>query len=259
MITIKLLGGAKKSFSTDRLEIDNDSIAASELIELLQKRIPKNLPRLDVTNMLIAINGIDSSTLEGLATILKDGDVISIIPVIHGGNVRRIWFNIFKTRIEFIGIKNDPDDPIKFLEDLRQKYMDLIIQGICSTCVLNLEHAKKVITISLVAKKTGSMLSNKLETEILMRFACTRQINEAIQKVGMKNRENFILIAIGKKSSLDKLYSSLERLLTSVVFSKNNSNFLKKEFGISEKQLQSVTSPSPLEDLLAEKSAVLFR
>ena len=173
--------------------------------------------------------------------------------------MKRIWFNIFKTRIEFIGIKNDPDDPIKFLEDLRQKYMDLIIQGICSTCVLNLEHAKKVITISLVAKKTGSMLSNKLETEILMRFACTRQINEAIQKVGMKNRENFILIAIGKKSSLDKLYSSLERLLTSVVFSKNNSNFLKKEFGISEKQLQSVTSPSPLEDLLAEKSAVLFR
>lgn len=258
MITIKLLGGAKKSFSTDKLEIDNDSISIYKLIELLQEMIPKNLPQLDVKNMLIAINGIDSSTLEGLATVVKDGDVISIIPIIHGGNVRRIWFNMFKTRIELIGIKNI-DDPIKFLEDLRQKHMDLIIQGINSTYVLNLEHAKKVITISLVAQKTDSMLSNKLETDILMRFACTRQISEAIQKVGIKRQENFILIAIGIKFSLDKLYFSLEHILTSVVFPKTNSNFLKKEFRISAKQLQSVTSLTPLEDLLAEKSAVLFR
>ena len=259
MITIKLLGGAKKSFSTDKLEIDIDSISVSKLIEHLQERIPKNLPQLDVKNMLIAINGIDSSTLEGLATVLKDGDVISIIPVIHGGNVKRIWFNIFKTRIELIGMKNDFDNPIKFLEDLRQKHMDLIIQGICSTFVLNLEHAKKVITISLAAQKTNNMLSNKLETDALMRFACTRQINEAIQKVGIRRQKNFILIVIGKKQSLDKLYSSLEYLVTSVVFPKNNSSFLKKEFKISAKQLQSVTSLTPLEDLLAEKSAVLFR
>lgn len=259
MITIKLLGGAKKSFSTDKLEIDNDSISVYKLIELLQEMIPKNLSQLDVKNMLIAINSIDSSTLEGLSTIVKDGDVVSIIPIIHGGNVRRIWLDIFKTRIELMGIKNNFDDPIKFLEDLRQKHMDLIIQGIHSTYVLNLEHAKKIITVSLAAQKTGSMLSNKLETDILMRFACTRQISEAIQKVGMKRQENFILIAIGKKHSLDKLYSSLEHFLTPAIFPKNNSNFLKKEFGISAKQLQSVISLTPLEDLLAEKSAVLFR
>src|ERR1700752_3161179 len=121
-----------------------------------------------------------------------------------------------------MGIKNEFDDPIKFLEDLRQKHVDLIIQGICSTYILNPEHAKKVITISLVAQKTSSMLSNKLETDTLMRFACTRQINEAIEKVGIKRRENFILIAIGKKPSLDNLYSSLGHILTSVVFPKNN-------------------------------------
>ena len=259
MITIKLLGGTKKSFSTDRLEIENDSMTVSQLLELLQKKIPKNLPQLNVKNILIAINSIDSSTLEGLATVLKDGDVVSIIPVIHGGNVGRIWFNIFKTRIELIGIKNDLDDPIKFLEDLRQKHMDLIIQGIRFTYILNLEHAQKIITISLAAQKTNSMLSNKPETDILMRFACTRQISAAIQKVGMKRQENFILIAIGKKSSLDKLYCKLEDVLTPVVFPKNKSGFLKKEFGISKKQLQSAISSTPLEDLLAEKSAVLFR
>ncbi len=259
MIKIKLLGGAKKSFATDKLEIENDSLTVSQLIELLQKSVPKNLPQLDVKNMLIAINGVDSSTLEGLATLLKDGDIVSIIPVVHGGNMKRTSFNIFKTRIELIEIKNDLDDPIKFLEDLRQKYTDLIIQGIRSTYILNLDHAKKVITISLVAQKTGTMLSNKLETDILMRFACTRQISEAIQKVGMKRRENFILIAIGKKSFLCKLYSELRYILTPNAFTKNKSSFLKKEFRISTKQLQSVESFTPLEDLLAEKSAVLFR
>ena len=259
MIKIKLLGGAKKSFSTDKLEIETQSITISKLIELLQKRIPKNLPQLDVKNILIAINGVDSSTLEGLATVLKDGDVVSIIPVVHGGNVRRMWFNTLKTRIELIEIKNDLDDPIKFLEDLRKKNTDLIIQGIRSAYILNLEHAKKVITISLMAQKTDSRLSDKLETDILMRFACTRQISEAIQKVGMKKRENFILIAIGKKSSLCKLYSELKHILTPLAFPKNKSSFLKKEFRISTKQLQSVMSPTALEDLLAEKSAVLFR
>ena len=259
MITIKLLGGAKKSFSTDKLEINNDPISIYKLIEILQELIPKNMPQLDIKNMLVAVNGVDSSTMENLETVVKDGDVISIIPIIHGGNMKRMQLDVFKTRIELIGIKNNSNDPIAFLEDLRQKHADLIIQSIHSTYVLNLEHAKKIITISIAAQKTNSMLSNKLETDILMRFACTRQISEAIHKVGMKRQENFILIAIGKKQSLDKLYFSLDHLLVSTVFPKTNSNFLKKEFRISEKQLQSVKSITPLEDLLAEKSAVLFR
>ena len=259
MIKIKLLGGAKKSFPTDNFDIENDSLTVSQLIQLLQKSVPKDLPQLDIKNILIAINGVDSSTLEGLATVLKDRDVVSIIPVVHGGNIKRTWLDIFKTRIELVEIKNDLDDPIKFLEDLRQKHKDLIIQGIRSSYILNLDHAKKVITISLVAQKIGSMLSNKPETDLLMRFACTRQISEAIHKAGIKRRENFILIVIGKNSSLNKLYSELRQIMTPISFTKNKFDFLKKEFRISTKQLQSVISPTPLEDLLAEKSAVLFR
>jgi len=38
-----------------------------------------------------------------------------------------------------------------------------------------------------------------------------------------------------------------------------NSTFLKKEFKILKKQLEAVTSNTPLEDLLAEKAAILFR
>jgi len=259
MITVKLLGGAKKSLSTDKMEIEKDDLTVAELIESLQKSIQKNMPPLDVKNMLVAINGVDSSALQGFATKLKSGDIVSIIPVIHGGSVRRMWFCIFKTRVELIKIKNNLHDPIKFLEDLRLKYQDLTIQIIDARYVLNIEHAKKIITISLAAKKTDTILSNKLETDILMRFACTKQISEAIQKAGLQKRQDFILIAIGKKSSIDKLYTELSTILKLTQLSNGNPNFLKKEFAISKKQLRAVLSQTKLEDLLAERAAVLFR
>jgi len=258
MITVKLLGGAKKSLSTDKMEIEKDDLTVAELIESLQKSSQKNMPPLDVKNMLVAINGVDSSALQGFATKLKSGDIVSIIPVIHGGSVRRMWFCIFKTRVELIKIKNNLNDPIKFL-DLRLKYQDLTIQIIDARYVLNIEHAKKIITISLAAKKTDTMLSNKLETDILMRFACTKQISEAIQKAGLQKRQDFILIAIGEKSSLDKLYTELSTILKLTQLSNGNPNFLKKEFAISKKQLRVVLSQTKLEDLLAERAAILFR
>lgn len=259
MITVKLLGGAKKSLSADKMEIKKDDLTVAELIESLQKSIPKNMPPLDVKNMLVAINGVDSSALQGFATQLKSGDTVSIIPVIHGGSVRRMWFHIFKTRVELFKIKNNLNDPTKFLEDLRLKYQDLAIQAIDTHYVLNIEHAKKIIIISLAAKKTATMLSNKLETDILMRFACTKQISEAIQKAGLQKRQDFILIAIGKKSSLDKLYTEVGTILKLTQLSNSNPNFLKKEFAISKKQLQATLSHTKLEDLLAERAAVLFR
>ena len=259
MITVKLLGGAKKSLSTDKMEIEKDDLTVAELIESLQKRIPKDLPLLDVKNMLVAINGVDSSVLQGFATKLKSGDTVNIIPVIHGGSVKRMWFCIFKKRVELFKIKNNLNEPTRFLEDLRLKYQDLAIQAIDARYVLNIEHAKKIISISLAAKKTVTMLSNKLETDILMRFVCTRQISEAIQKAGLQKRQDFILIAIGKKSSLDKLYAELSTILKLTQLSNSNSNFLKKEFAISKRQLQAILSYTVLEDLLAERAAVLFR
>ena len=258
MLTVKLLGGAKKSFSSEKLEIPSDSMTVSELLEYLEKNTPKNMPHLDPNNILVAINGIDSSALQGKDTTLKDGDVISIIPLVHGGISKRIQFGLMKNIIELVRLKKTPEDPIRFIESLREKYPSIIIQGIRAPYVLNVGHAKKIISISLSAKNADTLLSNKIETDILMRFACTRQISDAISKVGVKKNTDSILVIIGKKSHLDKLYHEIEDLLTNNVFSKDNSGLIKKEFGITKKQLDCVISKTPLEDILAEKSAVLF-
>ena len=258
MITVKLLGGAKKSFSSDKIEIQSDLMTISNLLDHLEKNTPKNLPRLDPTNILVAVNGVDSSALQGKETSLKDRDVVSIIPLVHGGKSKRIQFDLMKNIVELVRLEKTTEDPIRFIELLRERYPNLVVQGIKAQYVLNAEHVKKTVAISLSAQKADTLLSNKIETDILMRFACTRQISDAISKVGVKKNADSILIIIGKKSHIDKLFNEIEDLLQSNVFSKDNSGLIKKEFGITKKELDCVFSKTPLEDLLAERAATLF-
>ena len=37
------------------------------------------------TNVLMLVNGKDTSILDGLETVLQDGDELVIVPVVHGG------------------------------------------------------------------------------------------------------------------------------------------------------------------------------
>jgi tRNA threonylcarbamoyladenosine modification (KEOPS) complex Cgi121 subunit/molybdopterin converting factor small subunit len=258
MITVKLLGGARKSFLSDKLEIQRDLVTISDLLEYLEKSIPKNLPSLDRTNILVAVNGVDSSAFQGKGTLLKDGDVVSIIPLVHGGRSKRVQFSLMNTTVELVLLKKTMKDPIKFLDSLREKYPYLIIQGIQARCILNAEHVKKILAVSLSAQMADTLLSNKTETDILMRFACTRQISNAISKVGMKKDTFSILIIIGKKSHIDKLFNEIEDLLQSNIFSKDHSKLIQKEFKITKKELDCIFSKTPLEDLLVERSATLF-
>lgn len=257
MFTVRFLGGAKKSFSVDKLEIDKSDVSINDLLELLVSLKPENTPNLDTENVLIAVNGADSSAMEGRKTMIKNGDVVSIIPVIHGGAFKKTIFTISKNTIQIMEIKGQKNIGVDFLDDLRNDSKKLKIQAISSTFVLNLSHLKKILSLSLIAEKEGILLSNKLETDILMRFALTSQISDAITKTGIKPGKNFILIAIGDKKQLNLLYSKL--LEHSVdMFSKDHSKFLQKQFEINNKQLNAVLSKNPLEDLLVEKAAVLF-
>lgn len=258
MITVKLFGGAKRSFLSDKIEVEKEIMTVADLLDYLQSSIPKNMPLLDIKNILVAVNGVDSSALEGYNTELKDRDVISIIPIVHGGNVRRINLRYGANHVELVRLRKTNDDPINFLETLRQQHPDLLIQGVQSRYIVSARHAKKVVSISFAARKADVLLSNKIETDMLMRFALTRQINDAIKKVGLKKCQDFILIVIGKKSSINRLLKEVRHLLQSFEPLAGNSNFLKREYLITKKQLNCIISKKPLEDLLLEKSAVLL-
>ena len=257
MIYVKFIGGAKKSFLSDQIQIDKSDISIQELIDLLLKMQPSSAPKLDTENILIAINGSDSSAINGRATKIKNNDLVSIIPLIHGGSSKKINFTLLQKNIQIIEIKGQKRIDIKFLDNLRTKYPKIQLQAISSKFVLNPDHLKKVLTISLESEKNNTLLSNKLETDILMRFALTKQISDAIREAGIKPKTNFILIAVGNKKILNSLYLDLESI-TFNLFSKKNNVFLKQHFNITKKQLDSVYSKCALSDILVEKAAVLF-
>ena len=259
MITVKLLGGSKRSFDSDKVSIDKQRIQVRDLLLFLKDSVQQGRPAFEPQNVLVAVNGTDSSALEGPGTVINDGDIVSIIPVVHGGSKKRVSFTVLNYNVEIIRTGKLADDPKQFLEGLRAKFPALKIQGIRSRFVLNERHAMRVVEISLSALKSGTLLSDKVETDTLMRFAASRQISEAIGRAGLRKGEESILVAVGRRSIIDKLVLEVGDSVKPVLPFPDNAAFIRKEFEITKKALGCVLSAHPLEDLLVERSAVLLR
>ena len=256
MITVNFTGAARKSFQTDSLTITQNVSTISELITYLISQKPENTPGFDGKNLLIAVNGVDSSALDGNNTHLKSDDIVNIIPIIHGGANTHTIFTINNHQVGLFEI-NKSNVNKEYLLSLRKKFPKLNLQAISSKFILDKDHAKKIITISINHKLNDQLLSDKIETDLLLRFSNTTQINDAIQNVGLSKSKNFILIAIGSKSNLTKLHETIYGDLNTL-FKNNNSNFLKKYFEISTQTMNSIESKTPLVDLLVEKASILI-
>nr|AIF21144.1 molybdopterin [uncultured marine thaumarchaeote KM3_98_C03] len=158
-----MLGGAKKSFSTDKIVLEKNTTTINELISHLMQIKPKDTLEFDTKNLLIAVNGVDSSALQGYDTKLSDNDEISIIPIIHGGSSHRIQFSVAQSNVEIFDILFDKRFHRDFLDELRNKHKHLIIQAINPQFLLSVQHAKKVLAISLHAKKPRPCFRKKLK------------------------------------------------------------------------------------------------
>ncbi|GIT56157.1 MAG: hypothetical protein Ct9H300mP17_13160 [Candidatus Nitrosopelagicus sp.] len=108
-----------------------------------------------------------------------------------------MFINNKKNLIRLFEINKDNSNK-EYLLSLRKKFPKLQLQAISSKFILDKEHAKKIITISIIQKSNNHLLSDKIETDLLLRFGNTTQINEAIKNVGLSPNQNFILIALGK-------------------------------------------------------------
>ncbi len=84
MITLKLLGGVKFVTGKTSIVIDKPQSTIKEIIEEL-KNDSRNSKILNEQNLIITVNGVDSSVVGGNDTIIKSGDVITIVTIIHGG------------------------------------------------------------------------------------------------------------------------------------------------------------------------------
>jgi molybdopterin converting factor small subunit len=84
VITLKLLGGVKFAIGKSSIVIDKSQSTVKEIIEDL-KNESRDAKILNEKNLMVSINGVDSSVTGGIETVIKTGDVITIVTVIHGG------------------------------------------------------------------------------------------------------------------------------------------------------------------------------
>lgn len=85
MITIRLLGGAKKAVGKALVELDRSESTVSEVLQFLMSIAAE--PRLlRPGNLIVAVNGVDSAALLGEETVAKAGDTVTVVTVVHGGS-----------------------------------------------------------------------------------------------------------------------------------------------------------------------------
>lgn len=82
MITVRLLGGARKALGADTVEIESDSATVGDILGMIESRTSGAF---GASNVLVAVNGADSSAAGGAGAKVRAGDDVAVIPVVHGG------------------------------------------------------------------------------------------------------------------------------------------------------------------------------
>ncbi|MFL6430177.1 MAG: MoaD/ThiS family protein, partial [Nitrososphaeraceae archaeon] len=81
MIDIKLLGGVKKAVGRSTLVLDRQVASISEILKFLKDNVGES-KNLDADNILVTINGADSSMLSRDENIVKTGDTVTIVTIV---------------------------------------------------------------------------------------------------------------------------------------------------------------------------------
>jgi molybdopterin converting factor small subunit len=84
MIEINLLGGIKKLVGRSNLKINEESSSVKGIISYLENNYYSN-NTINRNDIMIAINGIESSLLGGYNAKISSGDIVTILSVVHGG------------------------------------------------------------------------------------------------------------------------------------------------------------------------------
>lgn len=93
VVTVRFIGPLRSILGKSKLAIENESaISLRKALDKIVEELPQIKqalfdPELEDPrpNVLILVNGKEIGVLNGLETILKNGDEVVFVPVIHGG------------------------------------------------------------------------------------------------------------------------------------------------------------------------------
>lgn len=196
MIAIRLLGGARRALGgRNELHFDKPSGTVAEILMFLQNQSldPRLLVR---SNLIIAINGVDSSALQGNEALAKSGDTVTIVTVVHGGSTCLLE----GVHAAVLGIAGtDVTESGELLRMLRKSNPRVAIQVLRADSVFGIEHVVEALRIVMASEQRGTMIANRAETELLLRLACTNQISEAVSLVGFKSGKPACIVGFSEQ------------------------------------------------------------
>lgn len=290
MITVRLLGGARKALGSDSVEIDGDSATVGDILDMIESRTSGGLA---ASNVLVAVNGADSSAAGGRGAEVRAGDDVAVIPVVHGGAGRRSRRAVGaagggrqasalvsiaapaprqaggggRTRtVEAYAVRSGGRGGVlPALDDLRAEFPGVAIQAVSGRFVLGASHLRRVAAVSIEAERRRTMLARRIETDMLARLAGTSQISEAIGAAGRDGAAagTYVVVAVAPAGRLGPLRARLAPLAAPrPALPASNARFLARRFGVTARRASAVAGGGGggggggLEDLLVEAAAV---
>ncbi len=217
MITIRLLGGAKKAVGRAAVNLDRPSASVSDILDFLTT-ISVEPHILQRSNLIIALNDVDSASLQGNNTLVKSGDTVKIVTVVHGG----MHYTLNGYHVSITGVQKIIHDPGKLVDMIRSQHNNVLIQAVDANAVYGEEHVLGVLRITLEAEKRNIMLTNRCEIELLIRLAGTNQISEAIRRAGLKKDVAACFIAFSQDNEAIRQFEQ----------------WIKNEFGLNNSVLE---------------------
>jgi molybdopterin converting factor small subunit len=86
LVNIELIGVLRTLAGAKTIDIElEDSAAMSVLLQKLSKEIFQSEELLSSSTLLIMKNGVEINVLKGMHTELNHDDVITLVPISHGG------------------------------------------------------------------------------------------------------------------------------------------------------------------------------
>jgi tRNA threonylcarbamoyladenosine modification (KEOPS) complex Cgi121 subunit/molybdopterin converting factor small subunit len=205
MITIRLLGGAKKAVGKPTVDLDRPSASVTEILQFLTG-ISADSRLLQPNNLIVAVNGVDSAALQGQQTLAKSGDTVTIVTVVHGG----ADYMINNIHASIIGVRRIAGDVGKLIDGLRAEHNGVSIQAVNADAVYGTDHLLGIMRMTLEAEKRKIMLANKREIELLLRLAFTNQISDAMKRAGLKKNTAGCFVALSRDR--EKLHRFSEKI-----------------------------------------------
>ncbi len=79
-----MLGSIKKLIGRPNLQLNEESTSINGIISYLESNYYSN-NRIKENDIMVAINGIESSVLGGYNAKVSSGDTVTILSIVHGG------------------------------------------------------------------------------------------------------------------------------------------------------------------------------